>query len=131
MKKVLGVVFLTFWTLTSLFAQAGPAPGGVISGLILETNYMQPVEYANVVLYSQSSQEQVTGTISDKNGFFRLENIHPGNYLLEVKFIGFYAKTIENIRMRPGSGTLDLGQIYIKPAVLEMGGVQVTGEIPD
>lgn len=130
MKRVLGIIFLTFWTLTIMLAQAGPAPGGVISGLILETNYMQPVEYANVVLYSQSSQEQVTGTISDKNGFFRLENIRPGNYLLEVKFIGFYAKTIENIRMRPGSGTLDLGQIYIKPAVLEMGGVQVTGEKP-
>lgn len=62
-----------------------------ISGLITESN--APLEYANVILYNQSSKEVVTGTISNKKGIYTFNSVKNGSYYLEVSMLGFKTKT--------------------------------------
>ena len=121
-------IMLLFITL--IHAQYPPAAQGSISGIVVESKNQQPIEYANVVLYNQKSKVQITGTITDKNGFFRLNNLQYGIYLLEIKFIGFNAFIIENLTLRPGHSEIDLGNITLSSDVLAMEGVEVVGEKP-
>jgi len=107
-----------------------PMPKGSIKGFVYDAKNSKPVEYANVVLYRRRTNEQATGTITDSNGFFSLTDLQVGLYLLEIKFIGFKAFTIDSLRIRPNQIELDLGRIEITPDVLAMGSVEVLGEKP-
>ena len=77
-RYALVAIILLFMTL--IHAQYPPAAQGAISGIVVESKNQQPIEYANVVLYNQRSKVQITGTITDKNGFFRLNNLQYGIY---------------------------------------------------
>ena len=115
----------------STLAQSSPPKSkGVISGFVIETSHQKPVEYANVVLYSQRTKEQITGTITDENGYFRLSELRSGMYLLEIKFIGYDAFSMDSLLIRPSRSYVDLGRIAINPDVLVMDGVEVFGEKP-
>ncbi|MGC9364992.1 MAG: TonB-dependent receptor domain-containing protein [Fidelibacterota bacterium] len=111
-------------------ADPGPAFRGSIKGFVYDSKNNKPVEYANVVLYGQQTHEQVTGTITDVHGYFYLNELRPGMYILEIKFIGFDAFHMDSLVIRPGTGEVDLGRIEITPDVLAMGSVEVVGEKP-
>ena len=64
-----------------------------ISGLIAENNF--PLEYANVILYNETSKEVVSGTISDEKGAYIFNNVANGNYYIEVSMLGF--KTVTSV----------------------------------
>ncbi|MCK4640947.1 MAG: outer membrane beta-barrel protein, partial [Candidatus Marinimicrobia bacterium] len=125
------VIFILLTSLISTFAQSSPPRSkGVVSGFVIETSHQKPVEYANVVLYSQKNKEQITGTITDENGYFRLSGLRFGMYLLEIKFIGYDAFSMDSLLIRPSRSVIDLGRIAIKLDVLVMDGVEVLGEKP-
>ena len=125
------VILILLTSLISTFAQSSPPKSkGVISGFVIETSHQKPVEYANVVLYSQKNKEQITGTITDENGYFQLSGLRFGMYLLEIKFIGFDAFNMDSIFIRPNKSEIDLGRIEITPDVLALGSVEVFGEKP-
>jgi len=134
---ILVLLLLTLWVSNFTKTQAQPGQGqgyamttGWIKGFVFDSKNNKPVEYANVVLYSKRSQEQVTGTITDTEGFFHLTDLRPGMYILEIKFIGFDAFTIDTILLRPNKSEINLGRIEITPDVLAMGSVEVLGEKP-
>ena len=125
------VIFILLTSLISTFAQSSPPKSkGVISGFVIETRHQKPVEYANVVLYNQKNKEQITGTITDENGYFQLSGLRFGMYLLEIKFIGFDAFSLDSIFIRPSKSEINLGRIEITPDVLALGSVEVLGEKP-
>ena len=68
-----------------------------LKGKIIDTNDATPLEYATVALYNQSSKRLITGVISDKNGFFYFDKLKKGTYTIEISFIGYQPKKIENI----------------------------------
>jgi len=132
---ILTLLLLTVCVSFTSLIQAQPRQGyamttGSIKGLIIDSKNDKPVEYANVVLYSKRTQEQVTGTISDSDGFFHLTDLRPGKYILEIKFIGFDAFSIDSIFIRPNKSEINLGRIEITPDVLALGSVEVLGEKP-
>ncbi|MCK4297010.1 MAG: TonB-dependent receptor, partial [Candidatus Marinimicrobia bacterium] len=125
------VILILLTSPISTLAQSSPPKSkGVISGFVIDTSHQKPVEYANVVLYSQRTKEQITGTITDENGYFRLSELRPGMYLLEIKFIGYDAFSMDSLLIRPSRSYVDLGRITINPDVLVMDGVEVFGEKP-
>ncbi|RKY53049.1 MAG: hypothetical protein DRP89_06760, partial [Candidatus Neomarinimicrobiota bacterium] len=123
------VIFILLTSLITTLAQSR-IPKGVISGFVIEASHQKPVEYANVVLYSQKNKEQITGTITDKNGYFRLSELRHGMYLLEIKFIGYKAFSMDSLLIRPNHNFINLGRIAINPDVLVMSGVEILGEKP-
>jgi outer membrane cobalamin receptor len=104
--------------------------GGTIRGRVVESEFEVPLQYANVVLYSARTKEQVTGAMAVKDGLFELKGLRPGRYYLEVKFIGYHLKTIENITLRPPDMNIDLGTIALEQAMLPVDEIVVEAERP-
>ncbi len=113
----------------SLFAQERPdrQRGTVIEGRVLEINESKPMEFANVVLFSSEDSSQITGTVTNSDGIFVLENVSPGNYYLRASFIGFDDNFVNSIVVnRPGR--IDLGEIFLSPKSYGVDDVVVSGE---
>ena len=80
LKFLLGLLFLT--TLT--FSQ-----NGTVSGVITDTEYNnEPFPFANVLIKGTT-----IGTSTDDNGKYSL-SVKPGNYVLEIGYLGYETKEI-------------------------------------
>lgn len=101
--------------------------GATIEGYVYDASSSVPMEFANIVLFRLPDSTQVTGTVTNSEGHFTLENIRGGNYYLRVSFIGFENSFINQVQVR-GSSKIDLGKIYLKPKSIGMKDVVVSGE---
>jgi outer membrane receptor protein involved in Fe transport len=61
---------------------------GKIKGRVTDAATNDPLISANILIKGTS-----TGTATDKNGNYELSNLAPGNYTLEVRYIGYETKT--------------------------------------
>ncbi|MDO6491348.1 MULTISPECIES: outer membrane beta-barrel protein [unclassified Cellulophaga] len=91
MKTLTKTIFILLLGVISTQAQ------NKILGKITENNL--PLEYANVILYNQSTKEVVTGTISDKQGVYAFNSIKNGTYYIEVSMLGFKTKTSKEFQL--------------------------------
>ena len=80
-----------------LFLCANQAVFAQLTGTILDKEDDTPLEYATVALYSQSPKTLITGVVTNKNGVFSFDKLKSGTYLIEISFIGYQPKKIENI----------------------------------
>ena len=112
MKKL---IILSFIMLISVFANAQT---GSISGKVVSKNN-HPISYANIQLNKTNYK-----TITDKNGYFKIENIKTGVYILSIKFLGYKEYTSEIIINSSKTTTLSVitlieNQEQLKEVVLE------------
>ena len=82
MKNILILIF-SLLIVNNGFTQLVTITGNVSSK-------KEPIEFANIFI-----EENERGTVSDKNGFFEINRVRPGNYTLRVTYIGFKTKEIE------------------------------------
>jgi outer membrane receptor protein involved in Fe transport len=106
-----------------------PAVDAAIVGQVFDAEQQAPVEYANVVLYSLPESTQVTGTVTDKNGAFRLDGVKPGRYYVELSFIGYRDRTMKEIEVTAGA-QCDLGRVGLELKPISVPGVEAVGEKP-
>ena len=87
-----------------------------------------PIEYANIILYSEDSSELIKGASSDFEGEFFLKNLTANTYKLRVSFIGYksYEDTIElsenrsiNVVLKEASENLSEINITVKKPTLK------------
>ena len=109
---------------------SGRMPPGTVVGRVVDAELGTPLEYANVVLYEKDSKNQVTGAMTDSAGVFRLFGVKPGQYTLEVSFMGYYPREIDTIEVSDDPGLVRAGVIQLERAVLMMDGVEVTSDKP-
>lgn len=102
---------------------------GIISGYIYEKDSKQPIEFANVVIYSIRDSSLVTGGITDKNGFFSIDRIKYGKFFVEINFIGYAKHTIPQISIKPDKKNIDLGKIYLVINAEMLAEVSVEAEV--
>jgi len=105
-------------------------PPGTIVGRVVDAELGTPLEYANAILYESAGKTQITGAMTDSSGVFLLFQVRPGNYILEVSFMGYYPKEIKDIVVSDDQGLVRAGIIQLERAVLMMDGVDVTSEKP-
>lgn len=101
---------------------------GKIAGTLIDEQSGKPIEYGNVALYRFRDSSLVTGTISNNQGKFVLENVGIGRYFIKISFIGFDTKIIDSVLITPRQTEVNLGSIYLIPAVVKLGDVVVQGE---
>ncbi|WP_299430288.1 TonB-dependent receptor [uncultured Maribacter sp.] len=82
-------IALFLLAITTCFAQ--------VTGKIIDVDTNEPLEYATAAIFKQANKELVTGVITDINGVFSIPNVKKGSYYLEVSFLGYETKTINNI----------------------------------
>lgn len=92
-----------------------------ITGKVVGENEA-PLDYVNVVLYSDSTY--VTGTVTDTAGIFAVSTEVHGNLTARISFVGY-----ETISM-PVPSTGNLGVINLAPSVKELGEVVVKATRP-
>ncbi|MBN1348292.1 TonB-dependent receptor [candidate division KSB1 bacterium] len=100
----------------------------LITGSVYDTNQNVPIEYANVILFNQGDSLQSTGTITNRAGIFRLEGIRPGQYYIEIHFMGYKMRRIDDISVASPETKVDLGVIALDQSVLNMESVTVEAE---
>ncbi|MDO8549405.1 MAG: outer membrane beta-barrel family protein [Ignavibacteria bacterium] len=101
--------------------------GGTISGKVFDANTGHSIEYANIVVLSKNDSSVITGTVSDAEGNFIINRVPPGNYFVDVRFIGFSDKRFD-VSINRNNLNINLGEIYLDPAAINLGDVVVEGE---
>ncbi len=83
-----------------------------ITGTVVESNSQHPLEFATVKLLNSETKELITGTSTDLDGNFKLET-NPGDFYLEIGFIGFETISITEFEIEQGAanlGIIELGE---------------------
>lgn len=101
---------------------------GVIIGKIMDASSGNPMEYANVVLYSRRDSSIVAGTISEPDGSFTMEKVPYGLFYIVADFIGFEKAKRDTVFITPRRKTFNAGTIALQPAATEIEGVVVTAD---
>ena len=117
----------------SLFAQQignMPQINGSVQGRVLDDLTNNGVGYANVMIFRLADSLLVDGAMSDENGYFYVSPVSPGNFYANVKFIGYHSYDTEPFRVTPNNTSINLPDIRIKRAAIQLSEVQVVGERP-
>ncbi|MDX8340566.1 outer membrane beta-barrel family protein [Draconibacterium sp. IB214405] len=118
------IIFFALILITS-FNAAGQS-NTTISGQVTDKNTKAVIPYASVVILSEDNS-LVNGGITDDDGFFIIQGLEPGNYRLEVSFLGY-----NNFQTDILIGTLnqnyDVGKITLEQSVTQLEEVTVKGE---
>ena len=95
------VLALTSFTWAQKQAQGGAGRPSDVKGVVYDATEGVPIEYANLILFSQRDSSQITGTTSDKEGGFIFPKVRPGKYYLQVRFMGYANKTVSPVQIAP------------------------------
>ncbi len=106
--------------LTSIHAQKG-----VVTGKVQEVDGT-PIPYASVSLHRPSDSGLVNGMATKKDGSFRIE-AKPGAYYLEIRFLSYQNRTIEDVKVISGS-TKKMGSLEMKQEGKSTQEVEIKGE---
>ncbi|MDR2691118.1 MAG: TonB-dependent receptor [Dysgonamonadaceae bacterium] len=93
-----------------------------LSGSIINSNTLQPVEGAIVNLLTSDSS-LVNNVLSKADGSFVIKQVQSGNYFLEITHVGLETKTVQISNL---SENIDLGKIEMFEKTLELEEVSVT-----
>jgi outer membrane receptor protein involved in Fe transport len=104
----------------------GNFPGGSISGKVIDSSTKHTIEYANIVVFSLKDSSMVTGGVTNSEGLFNLSIDRPGEFSVEVRFIGYDTEVIETA-IGQGNFNIDLGEIQIHPTALLLENIVVEG----
>jgi len=124
--KQLFKLLLVFTSLAA-FAQRpqGQKPSPInITGIVLDQDTGQPLEYATLILQSLRNPDRVTGGITDASGKFNVQTM-PGRYNVRVEFISYKTHVAEEQIFKSST---DLGTIKLRLHVEQLDGVEVTAE---
>jgi len=92
-----------------------------IKGTVTDTN-SNPIEFANVAIYSLPDSTLISGTTTDQEGaFLLLADNNSSNALLRVSFIGYETRTVP---------VLSEQTISLQPDITLLGEVVVEGDLP-
>ena len=101
-----------------------------IAGRVLDENG-EPMVAVSVRLLSAADSSLVagTGTMTDDNGKFLLNNLKRGNYLVHLTFLGYKPqyKAVRLLRVQPSA---ELGTVTLEPDVVMLQEAVVVGVVP-
>ena len=97
-----------------------------ISGTLADSKTNEKLAFVNVGLIRAADSVYVSGTASDDKGFFKIEHIKNGQYILQITAIG-YENFKKNIDI---TGDLDLGLIKMNEGAVKLDEVIITEKRP-
>ena len=95
-------------------------PNQTIKGRIVDLDSNLPLIGVNVVLGSEGTP---SGTITDRNGYFRFENIPVGRHDLKCSYIGYEPRLISNFLV--ASGKEQVLNIALEESVINLDEVEI------
>lgn len=98
-----------------------------ITGSVLDSTLNKAVEFANVVLYSKVTNKPIDGAMVDNKGTFTISKIAPGQYKVQISFLGFTDKIIDNIELEKNQD-IKLGTIKLSSNAKALREVTITAQ---
>lgn len=118
MKRFLGITLFFTLLSSSLLAQHN------IQGKVLDKKDESIIEAATIRLLNAKDSALVQGCFTDEKGFYNLKGIKTGNYILEVRFLG-YLNQYRSFAM--ADKALILKNIYLDESQKTLKEVEVRG----
>jgi len=98
-----------------------------ITGTVVEEGSNSPIEQATVRLLNVRDSTFIGGVASSRNGNFTLTNIKPGNYLLNISFIGF-DPLYQPLQITGNTDPIKLGKLELSDGTILLGEAVVVGK---
>jgi hypothetical protein len=95
-----------------------------ITGVLMDFESKQPIEFASVAIYKIPDTVLITGTITNAKGEFVLNKMISGKYIIKSSFVGYQTGST-NVEISKASVNL-LEPIYLTASALSLNEVQVT-----
>lgn len=133
MKKWI-VVLSTLFIFLNLFAQRQLVKTGknfTLNGKVVDASTKAPLEYATVIVFTLPENQQLTGTVTEKDGTFMIENLPEGKFRIQIKFIGYKTHEIESITLDQANPSRNLDVILLQPTVLPGEEVEIQANRPE
>ncbi|MCH4553732.1 outer membrane beta-barrel family protein [Aestuariibaculum lutulentum] len=96
-----------------------------IKGVVIDEGSKQPLSYATIVVANRDTKQAITGAITTEDGSFSLKT-KASKFYIEVSFIGFLSKTIEQFNLK--NNTINLGTIGLQEDASPLDEVVVQAE---
>ena len=105
-------------------------PVGIVRGSVIDNMLEDPKAYANISIVKESSDDIISGGITDESGLFLIDKVPFGKYFLVVQYIGYEDMIIDSLIIKPPDKIeLDLGQIRINARTIMLEGVSVVDKL--
>lgn len=130
MNKITLSILLILLSINSFSEDITGDTKGTLKGFVYDTDANQPLEYATITMIRKRDNQIINGTISDQTGFFKIKDVEYGMYDIDITFIGYKTKSLENIAIKPNNKDIDIGKINLDPAVESIGEAVVTADRP-
>lgn len=129
MKKLLNLIIL-FAVLgaSQAFAQQSQSQPARIIGVAKDVKTGEPVGYATAALYKKGSDVSMSGAVADGDGKFFITGFEPGEYSLQVSFMGFETLVVDNINITSKTGDTNLGELKMSDEGVALEEVTVQGQ---
>jgi outer membrane receptor protein involved in Fe transport len=125
MKKSAIQLFFLFISLHSLIGQGSNT--GLRARILDENN--QPVSYATVTIFQTLDSTMTKAGYSDENGSVLVANIQPGEYFMNVSFVGYDTYILPSLHIEENNIT-EIGEIKLSLFTKELGEVIVAATKP-
>jgi len=99
-----------------------------LQGSIIDSAGRQPLEYATVSLFLNSTKTPVNGAVTDSTGYFKLEHLKAGNYKLRAEFIGYKPSLLINVVVKKDEPITLLHHIALNASVSTLQGVTIVAQ---
>jgi ferric enterobactin receptor len=101
-----------------------PVSGGIkISGIVKDSSLNQALEFSSVMLVKKGAKAS-DGINSDSSGYFEFKNVQPGEYVLNVFYVG-YSKLERNITVDQSGNDVALGLVNMNTTATTLKEVQI------
>ncbi len=101
------------------------AQRGSLKGAIIDKATEENIPFATVAIMKTGEENAFTGSVSDENGRFLIENVTFGTYDLVVSFIGYNSRKISNFTVSSDNKDIDFEKIEMEPRVIGIETIEV------
>ncbi|WP_298427274.1 outer membrane beta-barrel family protein [uncultured Kordia sp.] len=124
MKTKLFLFLITVCSIGQFSVNAQQNTEITITGIVIESNNV-PIEFATVIIADNNTQKGITGVTTNENGEFSITTT-ASNFYIEVSFIGFKNKKIQNFPIK--NNRIELGKIILSEDQSQLDQVVVRAE---
>ena len=101
---------------------------GAITGVLLDSISRDAVAFASVGVIDRQSGKTINGGISDEKGSFKINGLSAGAYTLQIVFMGYKIKEVNDISLSPQKPDFDCRVILLAPETRLLEEIQIVGE---
>lgn len=121
MKKVL-LMFITILLTIQVRSQTN---GKVqVLGRVYDSNSSSVLSGASIACLKAQDSTKVRSTFTDKAGYFVIDSLHPGNYFLTVRYLG-YRESSHLINTSGVTNSINLGIIELQRVGLDLAPIEI------